>query len=113
MGRGVSSSHRTDAQEDLEGVLHVSTDCGFLGEKEFEEQVTPMLVIRERRHKMTRAMIVPKRGTEFPWTAEGAVKFIDQLLGVMQETVIAIGPGFFCASTCLGIRFACARKPAE
>ena len=41
-------------------------DYGFLGESESEEHVTPVLVIRERRHKMTWAMLVPRNGTEFP-----------------------------------------------
>ena len=51
---GVNSPHRgLDAQDDLEGVLHVSMGCGFHGERESEEQVTRVLVIRERRHKMT------------------------------------------------------------
>ena len=54
-------------------------DCGFLGERESEEQVTPVLVIRERRHKMTWAMLVPSQGTEFPWISQRAAKFIDQL----------------------------------
>ena len=50
MGRGVNSPHRrSDAQDVLEGVLHVSMDCGFFGERESEEQVPPVLVIRERR----------------------------------------------------------------
>ena len=67
MGRGVNSPHRrSDAQDDLEGVFHVSMDYGFLGEREAEEQVTPVLVIRERRLKMTWAMLVPRKGTEFP-----------------------------------------------
>ena len=62
MGRGVISPHRgSDAQDDLEGVLHVSMDYGFLGERESEEQVTPVLVIRERRLKMTWAMLVPRK----------------------------------------------------
>ena len=62
MGRGVNSPHRkSDAQDDLEGVPHVSMDCGFLGERESEEQVSPVLVIRERRHKMTWAMLVPRK----------------------------------------------------
>ena len=59
MGRGVNSPHRrSDAQDDLEGVPHVSRDHGFLGERESEEQVSPVLVILERRHKMTWAMLV-------------------------------------------------------
>ena len=41
--------------------------------------VSPVLVIRERRHKMTWAMLVPRKGTEFPWIAKRAAKFIDQL----------------------------------
>ena len=52
MGRGVNSPHRrSDAEDDFEGVHHVSMDCGFLGEKGSEEQVTPLLVICERRHR--------------------------------------------------------------
>ena len=62
MGRGVNSPHmRSDAQDDLEGVRHVSIDCGFLEERESEEQVTPALVIRERRHKMTWTMLIPRK----------------------------------------------------
>ena len=52
MARGVSSTHRrSDAQDDVEGVVHLSLDDGFFGEKESEEQVTLALVIRERRTK--------------------------------------------------------------
>ena len=67
---------RSDAQDDLEGVPHVSMVYGFLGERESEEVVSPVLVIRERRHKMTWAMLVPRNGTEFPWIAK---RFIDEL----------------------------------
>ena len=66
MGRGVNSPHRrSDAHDDLEGLLHVSMDRGFLGEKESEEQVTLVLFIRERRRKMTWAMLVPRRERKF------------------------------------------------
>ena len=66
MWRGVNAPHRrSDAQDDLDGVPHVSMDYGFLGEKESEDRVSPVLVIRERRHKMTWAMLVPRKGTEF------------------------------------------------
>ena len=51
----------------------MSTDYGFV------VQVTLVLVIRERRHKMTWAMLVPRKATEFPWIAKRAVRFIDQL----------------------------------
>ena len=52
-GTWVNSSHRrSDNQDDVQGVLHVSMDSGFFGEKESEEQVAPVPVIRERRHKM-------------------------------------------------------------
>ena len=44
-------------------------DCGFLGERESEEEVAPVLVIRERRLKMTWAKLLPREGTEFPWIA--------------------------------------------
>lgn len=79
-GRGVNAPHRrSDAQDDLEGVPHVSMDSWFLGEKEPEERVSRVLVIRERRHKTTWAMLVPRNRTEFPWIAKRAAKFIDQL----------------------------------
>ena len=55
---------RSDAQDDLEGVPHVSMGCGFLGEWESEDRVSPLLVIWERRHKMTWAMLVPRNGTK-------------------------------------------------
>ena len=61
-------------------VPHVSMDNGFLGERESEEQVSLVLVIRERRDKKTWAMLlVPRKGTEFPWIAKRAARFIDQL----------------------------------
>ena len=64
--RGVNAPHRrSDAQHDLEGVPHVSVDKRFLGEKESEVCVSPVLVIRERRHKMTWAVLVPRNGREF------------------------------------------------
>ena len=53
-------------------------DYGFFGEREPEEQVTLVLVIRERRHTMTWAMLVPRKGTSFPWIAKRAAKLIDQ-----------------------------------
>ena len=66
MERGVNAPHRrSDTQEDLEGVPHVSMDYGFLGEREPEERVSPVLVIRERRHKMTWAMLAQRKGTGF------------------------------------------------
>ena len=78
MGRGVNATHRrSDAQDDMDAVPHVSMDYGFLGER--ESVVSPVLVIRERRHKMTWAMLVPRKGTEFPWIAKRAARFIDQL----------------------------------
>ena len=53
-GRGVNSPHRiSEPQDDLEGVHHVSMDYRFLGERDSEEQVTSVLVTRERRLKMT------------------------------------------------------------
>ena len=67
MGRRVNAPHRrSDAQDDMHGVPHVSMDYGFLGERESEEQVSLVLVIRERRHKMTWGMLVPRKGTVLP-----------------------------------------------
>ena len=79
MGQSVNAPHRrSDVQDHLEGVPHVSMDYGFIGEKKSEEQVVLVLVIRERRHDVTWA-IVPRKGIEFPWIAKRAAKFIDQL----------------------------------
>ena len=44
-----------------------------------EDCVGPVLVIRERRHKMTWAVLFPRKGTEFSWIVKRAVRFIDQL----------------------------------
>ena len=66
-------------QTKRDGMPHVSMDYGFLEERDSEEQTSPVLVIRERRHKMTWAMPVPRKGTEFPWIAKRAAKIIDQL----------------------------------
>ena len=86
MGRGVNAPHRrTDAQDDLEGLPHVSMDYGFLGETEGEEHVSAVLVISERRHKMTWTMLVPRKGTEFPWIAKRAARFIDQRVTTSQR----------------------------
>ena len=80
MGRGVNAPRRrSDAQDDLEVVPHMSMEYGFFEERESEEQVSHVLVIRERRHKMTWAMLVPREGTEFSWITRRAAKFIDQL----------------------------------
>ena len=55
MRRGVNAPHRrSDAQDHLEGVHHVSMDYGFLGERESVDRV--------------------------PWIAKRAAKFIDQLV---------------------------------
>ena len=47
------------------------------GERESEEQVSLVLVIRVWRHKMTCVMLVPKK--ELNFLAKRAAKFIDQL----------------------------------
>ena len=57
----------------------MSMDYGFLGEKESEEQLTLVLVIRERRHTLTWAMLSPRKGTDFHLMMKRAAKFIDQL----------------------------------
>ena len=66
---GVNAPHRrSDGQDDLKGVpacvngLWVSWREGIRG-----SVCSPVLVIRERRHKMTWAMLVPRKGTEFPF----------------------------------------------
>ena len=62
------------------GVLHCVNGLWVpCRERESEEQVAPVLVIRERSYKMTWAMLVPRKGTEFSGIAERAAKFIDQL----------------------------------
>ena len=76
---GERTAQKIRREDDLEEVPRVSMDSGFFGERESEEQVSPVLVIRERRHNMTWTMLVPRKGTEFPWIARRAAKFIDQL----------------------------------
>ena len=39
---------------------------GFLERRESVDRVSPVLIIWERRHKMTWAMLVPRKGKEFP-----------------------------------------------
>ena len=51
----------------------------ILEEREYAEQVTLVLVIRERRPKMTWAVLVPRKGTEFPWISKEAAKLNAQL----------------------------------
>ena len=43
---------RSNVQDDVDGMLHVSMDYEFHGERNSEEQTSPVLVVRERRHKM-------------------------------------------------------------
>ena len=52
-------------------------DHGVLGERDTEERMPPVLVIRERRHNMTWAMLIPRKGAVFPWIAKRAAKFVD------------------------------------
>ena len=75
MARGVNAPHRM-----LKTIWRECLMCqwtmGFL------EKGNPRIAcagLRERRHKMTSAMLVPRNGTEFPWIAKRASKFIDQL----------------------------------
>ena len=51
----------------------------FLERRNPEDRVSLVLVIRERRHKMTWAMLVLRKGKVFPWIEKRAAKFIDQL----------------------------------
>ena len=44
------------------GGARVSMDYGFLGERNSQDRVSPVLVIRDRRHKMTWRMPVPRKG---------------------------------------------------
>ena len=89
MGRGVNAPHRrSDAQYDLDGVPYVSMDYGFLQKKESEDRVSPVLVNRERRHKMTWAMLVPRKGTEFLWIAKRAAVFVGMLNSSSKAVVV-------------------------
>ena len=91
MGRGVKAPHRRpDAQDDLEGVPHVSMGYGFLGEMESEDRVSPVLVIRERRHKMTWAMLVPRKGAEFLCIANRAAKLMHNRVTLRCDKDLAI-----------------------
>ena len=47
------ASERSDAEDDLEGNDSCVSGFGVLGDTESEDRVSRVLVIRERRHKMT------------------------------------------------------------
>ena len=66
-----SPHRRSDAQEDTEGVLHVLTDCGFLGERESEEQVAPVL-------EDDAGDAGSEKGNRTSLVAKRTAKFIDQ-----------------------------------
>ena len=68
------TAQRSDAQDDLDGVPHVSKDQDFL-ERESEEHVSPVLVMEAQDD-------VGNAGSEKgnrPWIAKRAARFIDQL----------------------------------
>ena len=46
---------------DVDGTTRVSMDCELCVEKESDEQVTPALVMRERGHNMSWAMLVSRK----------------------------------------------------
>ena len=60
---------RSDAQDDLEGVPRVSMDCGFVGEG----------IGRAGVSTKRRGQCWFREGTEFPWIAKRAARFMDQL----------------------------------
>ena len=62
MGRRVSSPHWRSVEHDVDGTKRVYMDCELCGEKESDEQAIPALVMRERRHKMTWAILVRRKG---------------------------------------------------
>ena len=79
-------------------------DSGIFGEKELEEQVTP--IIRESSDKNSVAMLVPRKGTEISWIARRAAKFIDQL----GHNRVTLGCNNEQAIEALARRFAQARQ---
>ena len=77
MGRSVNSPHRrSDAKDDSDGVFHVSMYYEFVGEKDLKNRW--LLCWPVKGDKMTWAMLVTRKGTEFPCDAERVAKFIDQ-----------------------------------
>ena len=75
MGRSVNSPYRrSDAQDDMEGVLHVSMDyVESLVRRNLKNRWLPCW------SSVKGDTMVPRRVTEFPWIARRAAKFIDQL----------------------------------
>ena len=71
----VNPPHSISTADDLQGMLRVSMDSVFLREQESEEQVFPLAVILERRHKMTLATIVPRMGTGIRTVREESSQF--------------------------------------
>ena len=65
----LKSPHKGPATDD-DPAAHVSLDHDFHNDKGSDDEASPMFVIRERRHKMTWAMLVPRKGTEISWVAK-------------------------------------------
>ena len=77
MGRGVNAPHRSsDAQDDLEGVPHLSMDYGFFGEGicRVSRAVHPRM---EAQHEV--GDVGSEEGNGFSWIAKRAPRFIYQL----------------------------------
>ena len=65
-GRGLNAPHHRVPEEDKQGgeVAYVSLDYGFMPSKVHDEQFGPVLVLRDRKTRMTGSILVPAKGVE-------------------------------------------------
>ena len=76
-GRGNIQPHRQDKSEDSEGAPTVAMDYGFMRAQSEEEQMSPMLVIKENGHGLVFAAVVPAKGNAHPWIAKRCYRWIE------------------------------------
>ena len=69
-GRGNNQPHRKSVErDDEEKVPVIGMDYGFLIKKGADEQMGPMLVLKDSRHGLAKAMVVPAKGPSQEWVA--------------------------------------------
>ena len=75
--RNTESHKRLDAEKE-HTIPIVSMDYCFMGQAD-NDKALPILGIRDHRHKMTYAHVVPGKGTKHPYSVGPVVHDIDQL----------------------------------
>ena len=67
-GRGNNQPHRKSAEKDKDdSVPVIGMDYGFMTKKGTDDQMGPMLVLKESRHGLVKSMVVPAKGPSQEW----------------------------------------------